>query len=37
MLVIAGAIVMAIVLLIAYVAGYYKKEPGDEREGETIP
>lgn len=37
MLVTIGAIVLAVVCVIAYFAGFYKKEPGDTREGETIP
>ncbi len=37
MLVIGAAVVIAIVLGIAYFAGYYKKKPGDKREGETLP
>jgi len=37
MLVIAGAIVLAVICVIAYFAGFYKKGPGDTREGETIP
>lgn len=37
MLVIAGAIVLAVLCVIAYFAGFYKKGPGDTKEGETIP